>query len=74
MTCLAMGLSASSDAFNHKVGDIFLAFPNLRLAQEIDDLLIHCESMSQLDKQLELLLKICQENHLTLSPRNFSNV
>ena len=55
-------------AFNHKVGDIFDAFPNLRLAWEIDDLLVHCESMAELNKQLELLLKICREHHLTLSP------
>ena len=71
MTRLAMGLSASSDAFNHKVGDIFDAFPNLRLAWEIDDLLVHCESMAKLHEQLEHLLKICREHQLTLSPRKF---
>ena len=56
---------------HNKVRDIFDAFPNLRLAQEIDDLLVHCESMAELNKQLELLLKICCKHHLTLSPRKF---
>ena len=58
MTWLSMGLSASSDAFNHRIGTIMDNFPNLRLAREIDDLLIHAVDMAQLDKQLELLLSI----------------
>ena len=71
MTCLAMGLSTSSDAFNHKVGDMFNEYPNLRLAREIYDLLVQCTDMQLLDSQLELLLQICREHHLTLSPRKF---
>ena len=71
MTRLAMGLSASSDAFNHKVGEVFDEYPNLRLAREIDDLLIHTTDMQDLDSQLELLLSICRQRHLTLSPKKF---
>ena len=71
MMRLVMGLRASYDALNHKVGDVFDTYPNLRLAQEIDNLLVHCVDMRQLDSQLELLLQICQENHLTLSPHKF---
>ena len=68
---LAMGLSTSSDAFNHKVGNMFDEYLNLRLAREIDGLLVHCTDMTQLDEQLELLLQICREHHLTLSPCKF---
>ena len=48
---LAMGLSASSDASNHKVGDMFDEYPNLHLARDIDDLMVHCTDMKQLDSQ-----------------------
>ena len=67
MTRLAMGLSASSDAFNHKVGEVFDEYSNLYIyAREIDDLLIHATDMQQLNSQLELLLSICRERLLTL--------
>ena len=46
-------------------------FPNLNLAREIDDLLVFAVGMTELDEQLELLLQICREHHLTLSPRKF---
>ena len=71
MTQLSMGLSASSDAFNHCVGTMMDNFPNLKLTQEIDYLLVFTSGMTELDEQLELLLSICHEHHLTLSPRKF---
>ena len=71
MTRLSMGLSASSDAFNHHMGTIMDNFPNLNLAHEIDDLVVFTAGMTELDEQLELLLLICRKHHLILSPRKF---
>ena len=72
MTRLSMGLSASSDQFNQRVGGILDNFPNLSVVREIDDLLGHAPGLDQLNKELELLLKICREHHLTLSPKKFA--
>ena len=71
MTRLSMGLSASLDQFNQQVGAVLDNFPNLMVVQEIDDLLGHAPGLDQLNKELELLLKICREHHLTLSPKKF---
>ena len=67
-----MGLSASSDQFNQRVGGVLDNFPNLSVVREIDDLLGHAPGLDQLNKELELLLKICREHHLTLSPKKFA--
>ena len=69
-----MGLSASSDQFNQRVGAVLNNFPNLMVVQEIDDLLGHTPGIDQLNKELKLLLKICREHHLTLSPKKFALV
>ena len=61
MTRLSMGLSASSDQFNQWVGAILNNFPNLMVVREIHDLLGHTPCLDQLNKELELLLKICKE-------------
>ena len=72
MTRLSMGLSASSDQFNQQVGGVVDNFPNLSVVREIDDLLGHATSIDQLNKELELLFKICRQHSLTLSPKKFA--
>ena len=72
MTRLSMGLSASSDQFNQRVGGVLDNFPNLSVVREIDDLLGHAAGIDQLNKELELLLKICRQHSLTLSPKKFA--
>ena len=71
MTRLSMGLSASSDQFNQRVGGVLDNFPNFSVVREIDDLLGHAAGIDQLNKELELLLKICRQHSLTLSPKKF---
>ena len=71
MTRLSIGLSTSSDSFNQRVEVVLDNFPNLKVVREIDNLLGHAPGLDQLNKELELLLKICREHHFTLSPRKF---
>ena len=70
MIWLSMGLSASSDQFNQRVGGVLENFPNLSVMREINDLLGHATGLDQLNKELELLLKICRQHSLTLSPKS----
>lgn len=67
---MPMGMARSSDEFLERMLEKIVSNEELtHLVHEVDDLLLACETLEQLEAQFEILLKICQQYNFTLSPK-----
>ena len=69
-TVYPMGLSISSDVFQHELSEMIKSNPELtNVVLEIDDVLIFGDSFEKMLQQLRLFLKLCRKRNITLSPK-----
>jgi hypothetical protein len=68
-TRLPMGLNASMDLFNESMDRRLKDFPGLEnVIKEVDDFLIHGNTLEELVKQLDAFFDFCQLYNITLAP------
>ena len=65
-------LSCSSDEFGQRLEIILSKYPKFtNFLRVVDDIAVFGESKEELEEQFSIVLDICRENHLTLSPKKF---
>ena len=68
-TVAPMGLKSSSDVFNRIVDEAFGTGRICKLIWEVDDICLYADTEEEMLENLRKFLQICEEYHITLSPK-----
>ena len=64
---LAQGVCSASDIFNF-LTDGSMRYDDSEAIKNMDDVMMHCRTLEELEKKLKVFLKYCEEKNLKLKP------